>query len=153
VIVNPIEESAFEWQSTNTFCVSSDTQVVQIRVVCVSYVSPAGRTQRWEEVSHRGPVFLSTEFRRDVYELKAYLENFRKNKSMKDNNEIHHVCRCAERLLTTKQVAVQANVTERHIQKLVKAGEFPKPVMLGRAVRFRPQEVHDFLFGAENSNT
>jgi excisionase family DNA binding protein len=52
-----------------------------------------------------------------------------------------------EELLTTKQVADLFKVSERHIQNLVRRGEFPKPINLGRRVRFRARDIRRFLNG------
>ena len=42
-----------------------------------------------------------------------------------------------EELLTTKEVAALLKVSPRHVQNLVKDGTLPKPMLLGRSVRFR----------------
>jgi excisionase family DNA binding protein len=52
-----------------------------------------------------------------------------------------------EPLLTSREVADRMKVSERHIQNLVKRGEFPPPIRLGKAVRYRPSDVQSFLDG------
>ena len=52
-----------------------------------------------------------------------------------------------EELLTRKEVADLLKVSERHVQNLVRRGEFPKPINLGRRVLFRPRDIRRFLNG------
>ena len=52
-----------------------------------------------------------------------------------------------EELLTRKEVAALCKVSERHIQNLVRRGEFPKPINLGTRVLFRPENIRRFLNG------
>ena len=54
-----------------------------------------------------------------------------------------------EELLTTREVADLLKVSERHVQNLVKHGTLPKPIVLGRSVRFRPRDIRRFLNGGE----
>jgi excisionase family DNA binding protein len=53
----------------------------------------------------------------------------------------------SEILLTKKEVATRLNISERHVQNLMKREGFPKPVRLGRLIRFRPQDVERFING------
>jgi excisionase family DNA binding protein len=50
-------------------------------------------------------------------------------------------------LLTKKEVARLCKVSERHISDLVKEGEFPKPLKLGHAVRFRQEDIEGWMKG------
>ena len=50
-------------------------------------------------------------------------------------------------LLTTKEVARLFKMSERHVQNLVGKGEFPKPIKLGRSVRFKPSDIQKVLNG------
>ena len=52
-----------------------------------------------------------------------------------------------EALLTTKEVAALLKVSPRHVQNLVKDGTLPKPILLGRSVRFRARDIRRFLNG------
>ena len=45
------------------------------------------------------------------------------------------------RLFTTKEVADLLQVSERHVSNLSKKEEFPKPIRLGRSVRYLPSDV------------
>jgi excisionase family DNA binding protein len=49
-----------------------------------------------------------------------------------------------EMLCTTKDVAKFYKVSERHIFNLVKRGELPQPLRLGRSVRFRLSDLKRF---------
>ncbi len=55
-----------------------------------------------------------------------------------------------EPLLTSKEVADLMKVSEKHIQNLVKRGQLPQPVRLGKAIRFRRAEIRRFLNGDAN---
>lgn len=50
-------------------------------------------------------------------------------------------------LLTKKEVAQWLNVSERHLQNLMKKEDFPRPVRLGRAIRFCPQKIERWING------
>jgi excisionase family DNA binding protein len=50
-------------------------------------------------------------------------------------------------LLTITQVSSLLAVTSRHIYRLVAAGEFPRPVSIGRATRFVASEVAAYVEG------
>lgn len=52
-------------------------------------------------------------------------------------------------LLTTKEVARLFKMSERHVQNLVKKDEFPKPIKLGRSVRFKPSDIQKVLNGED----
>lgn len=52
-----------------------------------------------------------------------------------------------EAWLTTKEVAALLKVSPRHVQNLVKNGTLPKPMLLGRSVRFRTPDIRRFLNG------
>ena len=52
-----------------------------------------------------------------------------------------------ESMLTTKEVAELFQVSPRHIQNQVKSGVLPKPIALGRSVRFRPSDIRRILNG------
>lgn len=52
-----------------------------------------------------------------------------------------------EAWLTTRDVADLLKISERHVQNLVKNGTLPKPMLLGRRVRFRPRDIRRFLNG------
>ena len=53
-------------------------------------------------------------------------------------------------LLTTKEVARLTKTSERHVQNLVSKGEFPKPIKLGRSVRFRLSDIRKVLNGDDD---
>ena len=44
-------------------------------------------------------------------------------------------------LWSTSDVAAVLNVSPRHVQRLVRSGEMPRPIRLGAAVRFDPLEI------------
>ena len=48
-------------------------------------------------------------------------------------------------LLTAAQAAQQLNVSERHFYKLHSSGRVPRPVRLGRSVRWRAEELRKWL--------
>lgn len=50
-------------------------------------------------------------------------------------------------LMTKPEVARWLNVSERHVQNLMKTSGFPKPVYLRGAVRFNPEEIERFIHG------
>lgn len=52
-----------------------------------------------------------------------------------------------EPLLTLPEVAKLLKVSERHISKLSSEGLFPRKVMLGRSVRYRPEDIRQFMKG------
>ena len=56
-------------------------------------------------------------------------------------------CDGLERLLTSKEVSEWAKISERHIQNLIKKGEFPAPIRLGRSIRFKMSDVRTVLNG------
>jgi excisionase family DNA binding protein len=49
-----------------------------------------------------------------------------------------------ETLWTTKDLAKFLKVSERHVSNLVKRGELPQPMRLGRSVRFLLSDVMKF---------
>jgi len=49
-----------------------------------------------------------------------------------------------EQLWTMKDLAKFLKVSERHISNLVKRGELPQPLRLGRSVRFRSSDFRGF---------
>lgn len=56
-------------------------------------------------------------------------------------------------LLKREEVAELLNVSLRHVDTLVSTGEL-SPVRIGRAVRFRPEEVESFIEeSTENGNS
>lgn len=61
----------------------------------------------------------------------------------KDHNNDDRV----DAFLTTKEVAALLKVSERHVQNLVRIGTLPKPILLGRNVRFRPKDIRRFING------
>ena len=48
-------------------------------------------------------------------------------------------------LLTLKQVAELLSVSERHVHKLNSSGRLPRPVRLGRSVRWRRVELESWV--------
>ena len=50
-----------------------------------------------------------------------------------------------DRLLGVRQVADQLNVSTRQVWKLASSGRLPKPVRLGRSVRWRESDVAEFI--------
>ena len=52
-----------------------------------------------------------------------------------------------EPLLTTKEVADLMQVSQRHIQNMVKRGQLPQPLRLGKSIRFRRADIRRFLNG------
>ena len=48
-------------------------------------------------------------------------------------------------LLTVKQVADALSVSERHVHKLNNSGRLPRPVRLGRSVRWRREELESWV--------
>jgi excisionase family DNA binding protein len=48
-------------------------------------------------------------------------------------------------LLTTADVAIVMQVSERHVQEIYLSGKLRKVAGLGRSVRFRPADVLAFL--------
>ncbi len=51
----------------------------------------------------------------------------------------------AEQLLTVKGVAALLALSERSIWKLTAAGRMPAPIRLGRAVRWRLGDLHQWI--------
>lgn len=47
----------------------------------------------------------------------------------------------AVELLTVGEAAAMCGVSARHLRRLADSGDFPQPVKLGRAVRFRRAEL------------
>ena len=52
-----------------------------------------------------------------------------------------------EPTLTTKEVAALLKCSERHVQKSVRRGRLPKPIKIGRAVRFIMDDIRRVLNG------
>lgn len=52
-----------------------------------------------------------------------------------------------EQMLTTEEVAKMMKVTSRHIYQQSKDGDFPKPILLGRSVRYSPSDVAAYQRG------
>lgn len=50
-----------------------------------------------------------------------------------------------ERLLSVKKLAEILDMSERQIWRLVAAGQFPKPVYIGRLARWRWSEIEAHL--------
>lgn len=55
-----------------------------------------------------------------------------------------------EKLLTIGDVAKLMQISERHIQNMVRDSSFPQPVRIGRTVRFRPGDIRKFLNGTSD---
>lgn len=55
-------------------------------------------------------------------------------------------------LWTAREVARRLRCTVRHLSNLVKSAGFPRPVRLGRSIRWRPQDVADFIERAGKSD-
>lgn len=53
----------------------------------------------------------------------------------------------AEKLVSVKKVAEMMDVSVRQIWRLVAAGQFPSPVHVGHAARWRWSEVQGYLEG------
>ncbi len=47
--------------------------------------------------------------------------------------------------MTSHEVAEMFTCSERHIENLVKRGEFPERMKLGRCVRFRRSDIVQFI--------
>lgn len=48
-------------------------------------------------------------------------------------------------LLAAKQVAELLSVSERHVHKLNSSGRLPRPIRLGRSVRWRREELEAWV--------
>ena len=52
-----------------------------------------------------------------------------------------------ERFLTAKETAGLLSISERHLANLSKKGEFPPPFKLGKAVRYAPKDIRQWIDG------
>ena len=52
-----------------------------------------------------------------------------------------------ERLMRLKEVAAYFSMNQRTIRRLCDRGEFPKPIRLGKSIRWREQSLVDFING------
>ncbi len=60
------------------------------------------------------------------------------------SNEANHAN--SERLaMSVAEVARALNISSRHVWKLRAAGRFPEPIRLGRAVRWRAEDVELYV--------
>lgn len=50
-----------------------------------------------------------------------------------------------DRMMTLAEVAEAMNVTQRHVYRLIAAGEFPQPIRVGRCVRVPLSEFRAYL--------
>lgn len=66
-----------------------------------------------------------------------------KDEDLKKLKDVHDV----DSMLTTEEVAGLLKVSPRHVQNLVRNGMLPKPVNLGRSVRFRTGDIRRILNG------
>ena len=48
-------------------------------------------------------------------------------------------------LITTRELAVRLGVSVRHVQRLDSSGQLPAPVRIGRAKRWRLEEISDWI--------
>ena len=55
-------------------------------------------------------------------------------------------------LMKKSEVARWLNCSVRHLQNLMKHPDFPRPVYLGKAVRFIPTEIEGFINGKSRKN-
>lgn len=55
-----------------------------------------------------------------------------------------------ERLLTKSEVAARLSVSERTIDRMVATGQL-RATQAGNRVRFRPQDIEDYLAGKQPS--
>ena len=53
--------------------------------------------------------------------------------------------RAIEGLLKIDEIAKLLSLSRRTVQRMVSAGEFPKPVKLRRSVRWRPSDIEMYL--------
>jgi excisionase family DNA binding protein len=53
-------------------------------------------------------------------------------------------------LLTTKQLAQKLGVSERHVYRQLAAGKLPRPVRIGRCIRWDPDDFRDWFNGGKN---
>jgi predicted DNA-binding transcriptional regulator AlpA len=51
----------------------------------------------------------------------------------------------AERLLKLEEVAKHFSMNQRTLRRLWQRGEFPEPIRLGRAIRWREQTLIEFV--------
>jgi excisionase family DNA binding protein len=54
------------------------------------------------------------------------------------------------RFITTKQLAQMLGVSERHLYRQHAAGKLPRPVRIGRCVRWDPEEFREWLNNKNN---
>ncbi|MGE6740267.1 helix-turn-helix transcriptional regulator [Allorhizobium pseudoryzae] len=52
-----------------------------------------------------------------------------------------------DKLLTIKDVAAALQLTPRTIELMVKRGDFPAPIKIGKSTRWRPVDLDAFLAG------
>lgn len=58
-----------------------------------------------------------------------------------------------DRLLNMREITAQTGLSQSTIRRLVKAGKFPKPLLVGRrAKRWRVSSVNAWLHGLEASD-
>jgi predicted DNA-binding transcriptional regulator AlpA len=55
-----------------------------------------------------------------------------------------------KQLLTTRQLAVYLNVSERHLYRQKVAGKLPRPLRIGKCLRWDPQDFEDW--GKDDKN-
>lgn len=60
---------------------------------------------------------------------------------MSDHDACDKVC------LTVKEVAQLLRVSTRHVWSLVKQGNFPDPIRLGKCVRWRKEDIERLIRG------
>ena len=77
------------------------------------------------------------------------VESYRRNPSVGEqtrmtvDSSIHHTS--SSLLLTAKQVAELLGISERHLHKLNSSGRLPRPVRLGRSVRWCREELASWV--------
>ncbi len=49
------------------------------------------------------------------------------------------------KLLTTEQVCEILSITDRTIYNKRAAGKFPKPIMIGRLIRYRESDIEEYI--------
>lgn len=54
--------------------------------------------------------------------------------------------------LTTKELAQKLGVSERHVYRQRAAGKFPPPKLIGKCVRWDPDDFRDWFNRGKNDN-
>lgn len=66
---------------------------------------------------------------------------------MEREEELDYPAAVPDGMLTKQQLAARLRISVRHLEKLVRLGQIPRPVNLGRCVRFVGSAVNAWMIG------